>query len=113
MVGVTPIGPGCLLKVLRGPRMSSHVLRVFLYRITPYRLLRIVLQTLGGTIPAFLMFCRDSIVRGNAHPWSIYLLMDLSSASELSNDWGDLWFTLSIIASKSYFLVSSLIGSIW
>ena len=113
MVGVTPIGPGCLLKVLRGLRMSSHVLRVFLYRITPYRLLRIVLQTLGGTIPAFLMFCRDSIVRGNAHPWSIYFLIDLFSAAALSNDWDDLWFLLSIIASKYDFIVSSLIGSRW
>ena len=46
-------------------------------------------------------------MRGNAHPWSISLLMALSSAAELSNEWDDLWFPLSIIASKSDFCVSS------
>ena len=51
------------------------------------------------------MLFRDLIVRGNAHPWSIYLLMSLSRASVLSTDWDDLWFTLSIIMSKSDFLV--------
>ena len=34
---------------------------------------------------------------GNAHPWSISLLMDLSSAAEFSSEWDDLWFPLSII----------------
>ena len=46
----------------------------------------------------------------NAHPWSIYLLMALSAADELSTEWYDLWFPLSIIVSKSDFLVSSSIG---
>ena len=59
------------------------------------------------------MLCRDSIVRGSAHPWSISLLMALFSAAALSTDWDDLWFPLSIIALKSDFLVSSLIGSRW
>ena len=52
-------------------------------------------------------------MRGNAHTWSIYFLMDLSSAAEFSTEWDDLWFPLSIIASKSDFRVSSSIGSIW
>ena len=59
------------------------------------------------------MLCKDSIVRGNAHPWSIYLLMDLFSAAALSTNWYDLWFPLSIIALKSDFLVSSLIVLRW
>ena len=59
------------------------------------------------------MLCRDSIVRGNAHPWSISLLMAFFSAAEFSTDWDDLWFPLSIIALKYVFLVSSLIGSRW
>ena len=61
--------------------------------------------------PAFLMFYRYSIVRGNTHPWPIYFLIAFSSAAEFSTEWDDLWFPLSIIASKSDFLVSSLIGS--
>ena len=66
-----------------------------------------------GTTPAFLMLCRDSIVRGNAHPWSISLIMALYRAAELSPDWDGLWFPLSMIVSKSDFLVSSSIGSRW
>ena len=45
-----------------------------------------------GTTPEFLICCRDSIVRGNAHPWSISLLMDLSSAYEFITEWDDLRF---------------------
>ena len=50
---------------------------------------------------------------GNAYPWSISLLMYLSSADESSTEWDCLWSPLSIIASKSDFCVSSSIGSIW
>ena len=50
-------------------------------------------------------------MRGNAHTWSISLMMDLSSADEFSSEWDDLWFSLSIIASKSDFRVSSSIVS--
>ena len=42
--------------------------------------------------PVFLMFFIDSIVRGNAHPWSISLLMALSSAAEFITEWDGLWF---------------------
>ena len=49
-------------------------------------------------------------MRGNYHPWSISLLMALSIAAEFSSNWDDLGFSLSIIASKSYFIVSSSIG---
>ena len=59
------------------------------------------------------MLCRYYIVRGNAHPWSISLLMALSSEAELSTEWDDVWFPLSIIASKSDFLVSYSIGLRW
>ena len=52
------------------------------------------------------MLFRDSIVRGNAHPWSISLLMDLFSVAAFSTDWDDLWFPLSIILLKYDFLVS-------
>ena len=38
------------------------------------------------------------------------LLMDLSNASEFSTKWDDLWFPLSIIASKSSFCVSFSVG---
>ena len=48
MVVVTPVGPGCLTKILRGLGMSIHVLRVFLYSVPPSCLLRIVLQPLGA-----------------------------------------------------------------
>ena len=68
-------------------------------------------ESTRGTTPAFLMLFRDYIMRANAHPWSIYLLMALSSAAEFSTEWDDLWFPLNIIVSKSDFLVSSLIGS--
>ena len=53
------------------------------------------------------MLCRNSIGKGNAHPWSVSLLMDLFSAAAFSTDWDDLWFLLSIILLKSDFLVSS------
>ena len=66
-----------------------------------------------GMTLAFLMFCRDSIVRGNTHTWSIYLLMDLSIADEFSTEWDYLWFPLSVIASKSDFRIFSSIGSRW
>ena len=59
------------------------------------------------------MLSIDSVVRGNAHPWSISLIMDLFSASALSTDWDDLWFPLSTIALRSGFIVSPLIGSRW
>ena len=52
-------------------------------------------------------------MRGNAHPWSISLMMALSSADEFSYEGDDLWFPLEIIASKPDFRVSSSIGSIW
>ena len=39
--------------------------------------------------------------------------MALSSAAEFSTEWDDLWFPLSIVASKSDFRVSSLIGLRW
>ena len=42
--------------------------------------------------PAFLVFYRDPIVRVSTHPWSISLLMDLSSAAEFIYEWDDLWF---------------------
>ena len=66
-----------------------------------------------GTTLAFFILCGDSLVRGNAHPWSISLLMALFSAAALSTDQDDLWFPLSIIASKYDFLVSSSIVSRW
>ena len=59
------------------------------------------------------MLCRESIVRGSAHPWSISLIMAFFSAAALSTDLEDLWFPLSIIALRSDFLVSYSIGSRW
>ena len=59
------------------------------------------------------MLCRDLIVRDNAHPWLISLIMDLFSTTTFSTDWDDLWFPLSIIALKSDFIVSSSIGLRW
>ena len=43
-------------------------------------------------------------MRGNAHMWSIYLMIALSSAAEFSSEWDVLWFPLRIIASKLVFL---------
>ena len=99
----SPEGPG---------NEQSCVTRLLIYR-SPFSFIENFYATPRGTIPAFLMFCRYSIVRGNAHPWSIYLLMALSSTYEFSTEWDDLWFHLSIIASKSDFRVSSSIGSRW
>ena len=36
-------------------------------------------------------------MRGNAHPFSISLIMALSSAAEFSTKWDFLWFPLSIM----------------
>ena len=91
---------------------QSWVTYLLMYR-SPFSFIENCSATPWGTTPEFLMLCRDSIVRGNAHPWSIYLLMTLFSAAALSIDWDYLWFPLSIIASKSDFLVSSSIGLIW
>ena len=44
-------------------------------------------------------------MRVNVHPWSISLLMDLYIAAEVSTEWDNLWFPLSIIASKSNFFI--------
>ena len=46
---------------------------------------------------------------GNAHTWSISLLMNLSSADEFSSKRDDLWFLLSIIAYQSNFLFPILL----
>ena len=113
MVVLVPVGPSCLPIVLRGLIMNRHGSRVFLYSVPPSRLSRIFSATLRGTTPVFLMFCRYSIVRGNSHPWSISFLVDFSGAAEFSSEWDYLWFPLIIIASKSDFSVSYLIGSRW
>ena len=85
---------------------QSGVTRLLIMH-SPFSFIENFSATPRGTTPAFFMLCRDSIVRGNSHPWSISLLMALFSAAALSTDWDDLWFPLSIIASKCYFLVSS------
>ena len=113
MVGVTPVGPGCLPKSPQGPgNKQSCVTRLLIYR-SPFLFIDNFSATPRGMTPVFLMLCRDSIVRVNAHPWSVSLLMDLYSAAEFSTEWEDLWFPLSIIVSKSEFRVSSLIGPRW
>ena len=50
-------------------------------------------------------------MRGSAHLWSISFMMALSSTSVFSSEWDNLLFPLSIIASKSDFRISCLIGS--
>ena len=52
-------------------------------------------------------------MRGDAFPWSISLLMDLSSPADIRTEWDDLWFPMSIIASKYDFCISFFIGSRW
>ena len=91
---------------------QSCVTRLLIYP-PPLSFIENCSATPRGTAPAFLMFCRDYIVRGNAHSWSISLLMALSRADELSTEWENLWFPLSIIEYKSNFLVSSSIVSRW
>ena len=71
----------------------------------------IVLQLPGGEILCLFMFSRDPIARGNIHPWSTSLLIDLSSADEFIPERDDVWSPLSNITSRSDFLVSSYIGS--
>ena len=99
----SPEGPG---------NDQSRVTCHLIYR-SPFSFIDNCSATPKGTTSAFLMFCRDSIVRDNYHPWSISFLMDLSSAAELIIEWDDLWFPLSIIASKYDFRFPSLIGSRW
>ena len=63
-----------------------------------------------GTTPEFLVFCGDFIVRVNAYPRSMSLLMAFSSAAEFSSEWDGLWFPLISIVSRSDFRISSSIG---
>ena len=92
----SPEGPG---------NEQSRVTRLLIYNY-PFLFIDNCSETPRGTTPAFLMFGRYFIVRGNSHPWSISLLMDFSSADEFISGWDDLWFPLSIIAPKSDFRVS-------
>ena len=39
-------------------------------------------------------------MRGNAHPWSIYLLMALSSAAEFISEWDDCAVSLDPLCTK-------------
>ena len=81
-------------KIPEGPgNEQSWVMRLLMY-ISPFSFIENCFATPRGTTPAFFMLCRDSIVRGNAHPWSISLLMDLFSAAALSTDWDDLWICI-------------------
>ena len=91
---------------------QSWVTHILIYR-SPFLSIKNFSATPRGTTPAFFVFCRDYIVKCNAHPWSISFLVDLYSTAEFSSDWGYLWFTLIIIASKSGFLPSSSIGLRW
>ena len=56
MVGVTPVGLGCLPTFLRGLGISSHGLRVFWCSIIPSHLLIIVLILIGSRLLHFLCF---------------------------------------------------------
>ena len=113
MFVVILVVPGCLQIVLKLLGTNNHESHVVLYIILPLSFIENCSAIPRGKTPEFLMFCRYPIVRGNAHQWSIYLLMDLSSEAEFISEWDDLWFLLSIIASKSDFRVSSSIGSRW
>ena len=89
---------------------QSWVTRILMLR-SPFSFIENCSVTPRGITPPFLCFCRDSVVRGNAYPWSISLNMALFSTAALSTNWDALWFPLSIIALRSDFLVSSSIGS--
>ena len=78
MVGVITVGPGCVNRVLKSLVTNNHESRVFWYISPPSSLLIIVLQPRRGKTPAFWMFLRDPIVRGNAHTQSKYLLISSS-----------------------------------
>ena len=96
-----------------GPENEQSWVNCLLMQRSPFSFIENCSVTPRGITPPFLCFCRDSVVRGNAHIWSISLLMALFSADALTTYWDDLWFPLSIIALRSDFLVSSSIGSRW
>ena len=56
IVGVTPIGPSCLPKVMRGLVNSSHVLRIFWYSVPSSCLLIMFMQPLGARPMHFWCF---------------------------------------------------------
>ena len=82
---------------------QSRVTRLLIQR-PPFSFIENCSETPRGTAPVLYMFCRDSIVMGNAYPWSISLLMDLSRADEFSSERDDLCFPLSIIAYQFNFV---------
>ena len=62
-VGVTPVGPGCLPKVLRGLGMSSHGSHVFWYSVPSSSLLIIVLQP-HGSRPLYFWYFVEILLLG-------------------------------------------------
>ena len=111
-VVVILIGPYCLHIVLKGLGMNNHESHVFniAFPLLVYWELFYNPQRHNPTTPEFLVYCIYSIVRSDAHMWSISLLMALSSVDGFISEWGGLWFPLIIILSESDFCLSPSIG---